>query len=94
LLAWRSVDLRFDADVNVSGVFNWNTKQVFVYVQADVETVNGRRFRQVVWDEVVNRTDSQQLRLRQQAGDYPLLMVSMFVPGRCRLLVRVPDFLW
>ena len=32
--------IRFDLDADLSGLFNWNTKQVFVYVSAEYPTQN------------------------------------------------------
>jgi hypothetical protein len=76
MLVGRRADLEISLDANITGLFNWNVKQVFLYVQADVHTAHGRHFRAVVWDKVVNRTDDKVVSLYNQPAKYPLISVS------------------
>lgn len=45
--------LSFDLDADLSSVFNWNVKQLFVYVVAEYESASNAHNRVVVWDKIV-----------------------------------------
>ncbi|KAJ5318011.1 hypothetical protein PENANT_c004G00326 [Penicillium antarcticum] len=55
--------LRFDLDADLSPLFNWNTKQLFVYVYASYsssETPNSpvRNSEAIIWDTIIEATPS------------------------------------
>ncbi len=64
--------LTFDLDADLRGVFNWNVKQLFVYVTARYGTPDRPFNEVVVWDRVVNRTADARLRLTDAFNEYPL----------------------
>ncbi|KAF0686661.1 Aste57867_21503 [Aphanomyces stellatus] len=45
--------LSFDLDADLSSVFNWNTKQLFVYVVAEYASASNVKNEVVVWDAIV-----------------------------------------
>jgi len=49
--------LSFDLTVDLEPAFHWNIKQLFVYVVAAYDTVDGRTNRVVLWDKIVEATD-------------------------------------
>ncbi|KAJ6185457.1 hypothetical protein N7519_006758 [Penicillium mononematosum] len=55
--------LRFDLDADLSPLFNWNTKQLFVYVYAtysssDVPGSQVRASESIIWDTIIPATPS------------------------------------
>lgn len=45
--------LAFDLDADLSSVFNWNVKQLFVYVVAEYSSPRNALNRVVIWDKIV-----------------------------------------
>ncbi|OQR93030.1 signal peptidase complex subunit 3 [Achlya hypogyna] len=45
--------LSFDLDADLSSVFNWNTKQLFVYVVAEYTSASNKKNEVVIWDAIV-----------------------------------------
>lgn len=62
--------LTFDIDADLSSVFNWNTKQLFVYVVAEYETSSNVVNQVVIWDKIVKKKKQAKLRERNQRTDY------------------------
>lgn len=54
-------------------MFNWNVKQLFVYVTAEYESGSHPRNSVVVWDRVVQNASSAILRLNNAPSKYPLI---------------------
>jgi signal peptidase complex subunit 3 len=51
----------FDLKVDLEPAFHWNIKQLFVYVVATYET-SAKKFNQVVvWDKIVEATDTHKI---------------------------------
>ena len=54
--------IRFDLDADLSGLFTWNTKQVFVYVTANYpnagQHIGGATNEAVIWDMIISATAS------------------------------------
>ncbi|KAG7394813.1 Signal peptidase complex subunit 3 [Phytophthora boehmeriae] len=50
--------LSFDLDADLSSVFNWNVKQIFVYVLADFESASNSRNQVVIWDKIVQTKEA------------------------------------
>ncbi|KAJ5941554.1 Signal peptidase 22kDa subunit [Penicillium verrucosum] len=55
--------LRFDLDADLSPLFNWNTKQLFVYVYAtysssDIPGSQARLSESIIWDTIIPATPS------------------------------------
>ncbi|DAZ94934.1 TPA: hypothetical protein N0F65_012651 [Lagenidium giganteum] len=45
--------LSFNLDADLSSVFNWNVKQLFVYVVAEYVTKSNAKNEVVIWDKIV-----------------------------------------
>merc|ERR1712107_393801 len=65
--------LNFDLSIDLSSVFNWNTKHVFVYIVAEYETENSVKNQVVVWDQLIQTKDKSKLDLENVNVEYPLL---------------------
>ncbi|KAL0215878.1 hypothetical protein P9112_008062 [Eukaryota sp. TZLM1-RC] len=48
----------FNISLDLTPEFNWNTKQVYVYVQAEYEFPSGNPHKSIVWNRIVTRQDA------------------------------------
>ncbi|KAL5480218.1 SPC3 [Sanghuangporus weigelae] len=49
--------IRFNASADLTPLFNWNTKQLFLYVGAEFTSADGTRNEVVIWDRIVRRKE-------------------------------------
>ncbi|KAI8581299.1 hypothetical protein K450DRAFT_232391 [Umbelopsis ramanniana AG] len=68
--------LKFDIDADLTPLFNWNTKQVFVTVVAEYETKTHNKNQVVVWDKIIRDKDSAKINLRKVSNKYALIDFS------------------
>ena len=56
----ENVKIDFDLQTDLSSLFNWNTKQIFVYLTAEYENSKNTTFNELtLWDKIItNPTDS------------------------------------
>ncbi|KAJ5649676.1 Signal peptidase 22kDa subunit [Penicillium longicatenatum] len=81
--------IRFDLDADLTPLFNWNTKQVFVYVYATYSSSNDpnsllRDSEAVIWDAIIPAQTSQYTwdKLKEKALDaLPAPIVAKISPG-------------
>lgn len=57
---------------DLSGVWNWNVKQLYVYVTASYTSPSGTSNEVVIWDSIVSNSSNSQLNLKGVYNDYPL----------------------
>ncbi|KAK4305462.1 hypothetical protein Pmani_022645 [Petrolisthes manimaculis] len=62
--------LRFDTTADLTPLFNWNTKQLFVYLTAEYETPSNKINQVVLWDKIIRRGDSSMVQLKNQHLEY------------------------
>lgn len=62
--------LQFNLDASFEDCFDWNVKQLFVYLTANYKTPSNVINQVVLWDYVLNRGEKSQLRLRNQNPEY------------------------
>jgi signal peptidase complex subunit 3 len=53
------MSLYLDADLR--SIFSWNTKQLFVYLQAEYSTPQNHLNEVVLWDQIVQRKEEAHL---------------------------------
>ncbi|KAI0743634.1 signal peptidase subunit [Daedaleopsis nitida] len=53
--------LNFNLTADLTPLFNWNTKQLFLYVSAEYETKQGVKNEVVIWDRIVQRKEDARL---------------------------------
>ena len=58
--------LNFDLHVDLNPAFHWNIKQLFVYVVASYKTDANKNNQIVLWDKIVEATDSPESKIIQQ----------------------------
>ncbi|TPX38064.1 hypothetical protein SmJEL517_g00087 [Synchytrium microbalum] len=56
--------------LDLSSLFNWNTKQLFVYVLAEFETPSHDTNAVVIWDDIIQTPDRAVIKLKRQRGEY------------------------
>uniref|UniRef100_K3X1H1 Signal peptidase complex subunit 3 n=1 Tax=Globisporangium ultimum (strain ATCC 200006 / CBS 805.95 / DAOM BR144) TaxID=431595 RepID=K3X1H1_GLOUD len=63
--------LSFDLDADLSSVFNWNVKQLFVYVVAEYESEKNVKNQVVIWDKIVQTKDvAAKLQFHNEGVEY------------------------
>lgn len=77
---------KFDLDADLTPLFNWNTKQVFVYLTAEYNTTSRKTGTEnsnsvVIWDKIVKSKDDAHLKLRSQAGKYSVYDIQQVFGG-------------
>ncbi|KAJ7634927.1 signal peptidase 22kDa subunit [Roridomyces roridus] len=50
--------VQFELDANLTPLFNWNTKQLFVYLDAEYTNSKGVKNSVVIWDRIVRSKSS------------------------------------
>lgn len=50
--------IRFDLQADLSSLFTWNTKQIFVYVTANYPSPHGEMSESVIWDMIIPATST------------------------------------
>lgn len=54
--------IKFSLDADLSSLFTWNTKQVFVYVTAEWPGVNNSTNEAVIWDSIITNPSADHLK--------------------------------
>ncbi|KZW01942.1 signal peptidase 22 kDa subunit [Exidia glandulosa HHB12029] len=62
---------KFDYSGDLRPLFDWNTKQVFLYLVADYTNSQGVHNEVVIWDRIVRRKEDARLRIADQNNKYP-----------------------
>ncbi|KXS13492.1 signal peptidase 22 kDa subunit [Gonapodya prolifera JEL478] len=68
--------IRFDISADLRDLWNWNTKQLFVYVVAEYETDSHSTNQVVIWDSIIRNKDDALIRLRNVKGEYFLVDIN------------------
>ncbi|KAI0798672.1 signal peptidase 22kDa subunit [Irpex lacteus] len=55
--------LNFNVTADLTPLFNWNTKQLFLYVQAEYTNAQGVQNEVVIWDKIVRSKEEADLAL-------------------------------
>ncbi|KAM5533719.1 hypothetical protein V8D89_012592 [Ganoderma adspersum] len=53
--------VNFNLTADLTPLFNWNTKQLFLYVAAEYENKQGTKNDVVIWDRIVRRKEDAQI---------------------------------
>jgi signal peptidase complex subunit 3 len=64
--------VQFNLDADFEECFDWNVKQLFIYLTANYRTPTNVLNQVVLWDYVLNRGEKGQLRLKNQHPEYYL----------------------
>jgi signal peptidase complex subunit 3 len=64
--------LRLSIDADLSSVFNWNVKQLFVFITAEYVTKQNKLNQVVVWDHIITGKESAQIHASSIVNKYSL----------------------
>jgi signal peptidase complex subunit 3 len=67
------LSLTFDLKADLSSLFHWNTKQLFVYVAAEYATERNAVNQIVVWDDIIRREEDAILDYTDTRVEYYLV---------------------
>merc|ERR1711973_758890 len=62
--------LTFDLQADLSPLFNWNVKQLFLYLTAEYETKTNKVNQVVLWDKIIQRGENAVLDYRSMNTKY------------------------
>lgn len=62
--------ISFDLDADFARTFDWNTKELFLYLTAHYTTKDNVKNQVVLWDHIMRRGDPTKLELRNQNTKY------------------------
>ncbi|XP_017967230.1 signal peptidase complex subunit 3 [Drosophila navojoa] len=60
----------FDLETNLTNIFNWNVKQLFLYLTAEYETATNQLNQVVLWDKIILRGDNAVLDFKNMNTKY------------------------
>eukprot|EP00775_Hariotina_reticulata_P005303 gene5303-5538_t len=63
--------MKLNADLR--SAFSWNTKQLFVFVQAEYVTPENKVNQVVLWDRIVERKDDAHIKIRSLRQKYAFI---------------------
>lgn len=71
---WDEAKITFDLSIDLTELWNWNTKLVFIWIEADYENPPDSRNQVIIWDKIIwrNQYNPNQgvLQLKDNAGKY------------------------
>lgn len=73
---FREVDraiVTFNASFDLSSVYNWNVKQIFVFMVAEYKSPSNRRNEVVIWDHVATSPEDAVMAAQAQYNKYALI---------------------
>ncbi|EEB17499.1 microsomal signal peptidase 23 kD subunit, putative [Pediculus humanus corporis] len=62
--------ITFDLQTDLSNLFNWNVKQLFLYLTAEYETSNNKLNQVVLWDKIILRGENAMLDFKNMNTKY------------------------
>ncbi|KAI3407159.1 SPC3 [Candida oxycetoniae] len=79
----ENAKITFDLETDLSDLFNWNTKQVFVYLTAEYPGKSlGSLNKVTFWDRIIEDKKDAKLSLKGQRGKYSVWDVEKGFRGR------------
>ncbi|PVV00955.1 hypothetical protein BB560_004647 [Smittium megazygosporum] len=64
------IKLKFDLEADMQHLFNWNTKQLFVYIMAEYDNDKNIDNKVIVWDRIITNPKRSHLRLKKHLNKY------------------------
>lgn len=62
--------INFNLNAEMDKIFNWNVKQLFVYLTAEYTTHNNKLNQVVIWDKIIRRGESADLDYKDIKAKY------------------------
>ncbi|KAI5950997.1 SPC3 [Candida jiufengensis] len=75
--------ITFDLDTDLTKLFNWNTKQIFIYLTAEYPGKSqGSSNKVTFWDKIITNKEDAILKLKNQRSKYSVWDVEKGFRGR------------
>jgi len=74
--------VHFSLKANLTDVFNWNCKQLFLYLLAEYETADNKVNQVVLWDKIIRRGENAVLNLKKMNTKYYFFDDGNFLRGK------------
>ncbi|CAK8684435.1 unnamed protein product [Clavelina lepadiformis] len=71
----------FTLKANFTPVFNWNCKELFLYLMAEYETPQNKLNQVVLWDHIINRGENPVVNIRKRSNKYYFFDDGAFLRG-------------
>lgn len=79
----ENVKINFDLQTDLSSLFNWNTKQIFVYLTAEYENSKNTTFNELTfWDKIITDPKDSVLNLKNVKSKYNVWDVHENLSGK------------
>ncbi|KAM4709106.1 signal peptidase complex subunit 3 [Discoglossus pictus] len=62
--------ITFDLNADLQPIFDWNVKQLFIYLSAEYTTRSNALNQVVLWDKIILRGDNPKLSLKEMKSKY------------------------
>ncbi|CAH2300477.1 signal peptidase complex subunit 3 [Pelobates cultripes] len=62
--------ITFDLNADLQPIFDWNVKQLFIYLSAEYSTRSNALNQVVLWDKIILRGDNPKLSLKEMKSKY------------------------
>ncbi|KAJ3055668.1 hypothetical protein HK097_009786 [Rhizophlyctis rosea] len=62
--------VHFGMNADLTRLFNWNTKQLFIYVVAEYTTPKHDKNQIVIWDDIIQTKEDAQIQFRKKEPEY------------------------
>ncbi|KAJ3249248.1 Signal peptidase complex subunit [Chytriomyces hyalinus] len=73
--------LHFDLKADLSPLFNWNTKQLFVFLVAEYSTPSHVTNQVTLWDDIITSKEDAVLSYRRKKAEYMFSDISKKISG-------------
>ena len=74
----------FDLEADLTELFHWNNKQLFVYILAEYETTQNDINQVVVWDRIIKRGEKMKLNLKRKVSHFQGRFLTEDIHELCR----------
>ncbi|KAJ9077837.1 Signal peptidase complex subunit [Entomophthora muscae] len=67
---------KISIEADLSGLFHWNTKQIFAFVVAEYSNTNYTRNEIVIWDKIIRKPRNARIQVKEQNLKYPITDIT------------------
>merc|ERR1712079_227453 len=69
---YEKLNLKMDVDIDLSPLFNWNVRQIFVWITAEWDEHEGLHRLVTVWDRICTTPEAAKFRSKKLKLKYPI----------------------
>ncbi|PVU97179.1 hypothetical protein BB559_002127 [Furculomyces boomerangus] len=62
--------VKFDINTDLSKLFNWNTKQLFIYLMVEYDNTKNVDNKVIIWDRIIKRNGRKKFNLKKTLNKY------------------------